>query len=118
MSKILPRREALKRLGLMVGAVVGLGSKPESWIQPASAAELPRLSPQDPMAQALNYHEDATTVDPKQFPAYTPDQKCSSCGQLQGQDGDQWRPCALFPNALVNANGWCRAWTAANSGPD
>jgi len=25
-------------------------------------------------------------------------------------DGDEWRPCPLFPNQVVAAAGWCNAW--------
>ncbi|WP_187345556.1 high-potential iron-sulfur protein, partial [Photobacterium damselae] len=28
----------------------------------------------------------------------------------QAKDGDEWRPCAIFPDKLVNANGWCSAY--------
>jgi hypothetical protein len=118
MSKNWCRRDVLKRMGVIVGAAVGLGGGTETWIPTAHAADLPRVDPKEPMAQALAYHVDAATVDAKAFPSYAAGQKCSTCAQLQGQDGDEWRPCALFPNELVNANGWCRAWTAKDSGPD
>jgi len=29
---------------------------------------------------------------------------------VQGADGEQHRPCNIFPNKLVNADGWCSAW--------
>jgi hypothetical protein len=32
--------------------------------------------------------------------------------QLQGKEGDEWRPCNLFPGKLVNAHGWCKVWQA------
>jgi hypothetical protein len=78
---------------------------------------LPHLSPDDPMAKALAYHNDAASVDPSHFPSFRSEQKCSTCDQLQGQKGQAWRPCALFPDTLVNADGWCRAW-APKIGPD
>ncbi len=59
---------------------------------------------------ALNYTDDATRVDPKKFPTYQPGQTCSTCLQLQGTEGQPWRPCNLFPGMLVNANGWCKVW--------
>lgn len=37
-------------------------------------------------------------------------QKCSNCLFIQGEDGAEWRPCPLFQNKLVKANGWCNAW--------
>ncbi|MDP2532896.1 high-potential iron-sulfur protein [Photobacterium damselae subsp. piscicida] len=35
---------------------------------------------------------------------------CANCALIQGKDGDEWRPCAIFPDKLVNANGWCSAY--------
>jgi len=35
---------------------------------------------------------------------------CSNCALIQGNDGDEWRPCQIFPGKLVNANGWCSVW--------
>ena len=64
----------------------------------ASAQE--KLSTDDQMAKALQYvHE--STVDGSH---------CSNCMYIQGEDGAEWRPCALFPGKTVNAKGWCTAW--------
>jgi len=113
MSDSLSRRAALKRLGLLFGAV-GVAGTMEARSAPAAAAELPHLAQQDPTAQALGYHDDASTVDAKQFPTYKAGEKCATCLQLQGQTGQPWRPCNLFPGELVNANGWCRVWVPKN----
>jgi hypothetical protein len=115
MSDDLSRRDALRRLGLLLGAVAAPGGAIVS--RPVKAAELPHLTTQDPTARALAYHDDAKTVDPREFPSYKAGQKCSTCQQIQGQKGQHWRPCTLFPDALVNADGWCRAWTPGG-GPD
>ncbi len=109
MSDPLSRRDALKKLALLLGAA-GVADA----YAPARAAELPHLSPDDPNAVALAYHLDASTVDPKQFPTYRRGQSCDSCLQLQGKEGDPWRPCNLFPGQLVNAKGWCRVWVPKN----
>ena len=79
---------------------------------PAAKAALPKLDVNDPTAKALLYVEDAAKVDRKNPLAarYTPDQKCSSCSQLQGKAGDAYRPCAIFPGKLVAAKGWCSVW--------
>ncbi|WP_087017818.1 high-potential iron-sulfur protein [Thaumasiovibrio subtropicus] len=37
---------------------------------------------------------------------------CANCALIQGSDGDEWRPCAIFPGKLVSAEGWCSAWVA------
>jgi len=99
------RRDAIKQLVLLCGAAGAMRAAGT-----AQAADLPHLVPTDPTAQALSYHEDAKTVDPKQFPTYQAGQMCSTCLQLQGNAGDQWRPCNIFAGKLVNANGWCKVW--------
>lgn len=59
-----------------------------------------QLSADDATAKALNYKPEST-VDGA---------KCSNCMYVQGSDGEQYRPCNIFPGKLVNANGWCSAW--------
>jgi len=29
---------------------------------------------------------------------------------IQGEDGAEWRPCAIFPGKVVAAKGYCSAW--------
>lgn len=105
MSEPFSRREALKGLALLVGAAGALRATPES-----RAADLVHLSPTDPAAVALGYHESAKKVDPKEFPTYQPGQSCDTCLQLTGTAGQPWRPCNLFPGKLVSADGWCKVW--------
>jgi len=107
MSEPISRRDALKKLALLAGAAVAVeGSRPAR----AADASLPHLKPSDPTAVALNYTDDAAKVDPKKFTTYVLGQKCDSCLQLQGPQGQPWRPCNLFPGMLVDVNGWCRFW--------
>ena len=105
MSEPFSRREVLKGFTLLVGAAGALRATPES-----RAAEAVHLSPTDPAAVALGYHESVKTVNPKDFPTFQPGQSCSNCLQLQGAAGEAWRPCALFPGKLVSADGWCKVW--------
>ena len=98
------RRDALKRFVLMCGAASTLPAIA------ARAAELPHLSPDDPTAKALGYHEQAKTVDAKKYPTYAAGQMCSTCLQLQGTAGEPYRPCNIFAGRTVNANGWCQVW--------
>lgn len=105
------RREALKRLGLMLGAVGMGGGVLTLPMQKARSAEMAHLSTDDVTAKALAYTENAATVDAAQNPSYRSGQKCSTCEQLQGKSGQAWRPCNLFADKLVSSNGWCRAWT-------
>jgi len=82
--------------------------------QTAQAQDLPQLELDDAMAQALVYVHDAANVDTSNPLAarYMPGQTCANCVQIQGDDGAEWRPCALFPGKAVNAAGWCSVWAA------
>ena len=76
------------------------------------ADELPRVSEDDPVAKALFYVHSVADVDASN-PAtsrYEPGQTCANCVQIQGPEGDQWRPCGLFPGKSVNVDGWCNVW--------
>lgn len=76
----------------------------------AVAQDLPHLPTDDPMAGAMKYTHDASTVDPATRNNPAADQNCANCALVQGNDGDEWRPCQIFPGKAVNANGWCSVW--------
>lgn len=76
------------------------------------AAEFPHLTEDDPMAQSMKYTHDASSVDPASRTNPAADQTCANCALVQGNDGDAWRPCQIFPGKAVNANGWCSVWAA------
>ncbi|MDX1515346.1 MAG: high-potential iron-sulfur protein [Woeseiaceae bacterium] len=76
----------------------------------AVAQDMPKLALDDPMAQAMKYVHDAGEVDPAARANPAPEQNCANCALIQGNDGDEWRPCQIFPGKLVNANGWCSVW--------
>jgi hypothetical protein len=64
----------------------------------ASAQE--KLELDNPGAKALQYvHKSAVEGA-----------MCSNCSYIQGEDGQQWLPCALFPGKAVNSQGWCAAF--------
>ena len=73
-------------------------------------AEAVRLEESDPIAVALGYKHDASTVDAKKFASYAAGRNCAGCGQFQGKGSDQWGVCAAVGSKLVNAKGWCAAW--------
>lgn len=77
----------------------------------AFAEDLPHVTDDDPMAKALKYVADATTVE-RPDKAGTPgdQQTCANCQFLVGDDGE-WRACQLFPGKSVHINGWCINWT-------
>ena len=73
---------------------------------PASAADLPLLTPDDPTAKALKYSADASkSTDAK------PGSKCATCTLYQGAAGSAQGGCLLFPGKAVKATGWCSSWT-------
>ena len=76
----------------------------------ARAQDLPRIEESDPVAQSLKYTHDASTVDPATMANPAADQTCVNCALIQGADGDEWRPCQIFPGKSVNAAGWCSVW--------
>ena len=78
----------------------------------AVAQDLPQVDLDSAAAQALKYTHDASTVDAADRMDPAPEQTCANCLYIQGDDGDDWRPCALFPNQLVASAGWCSAWKA------
>ena len=73
-------------------------------------AQLPRLSEQDPQAQALGYGEDAARVDRRRYPKYAPGQDCAGC-DLYTRPAEAWAVCTLFPRRVVAGKGWCDAFT-------
>jgi len=76
----------------------------------AVADDLPHLSEDDPMAKSMKYTHDSSSVDPAARTNPAADQHCGNCALVQGNDGDAWRPCQIFPGKAVNANGWCSVW--------
>ena len=92
---------------LTAGAAAGYLVHPGS---EAQADDLPKITADDPVGIALKYTHDASGVDPALRTQPAADQSCVNCAQLQGNEGDEWRPCAIFAGKLVNANGWCSVW--------
>ena len=103
MTKIARRRF----MQLTAGAAAGCLVYPASEVQ---AEDLPQITEDDPVGMALKYTHDASSVDPALRTQPAADQSCANCAQLQGDEGDEWRPCAIFAGKLVNANGWCSVW--------
>ena len=73
------------------------------------AQDLPLISPTDPLAIGLQYVYDALSSN---SPTYQAGQNCDNCLQIQGNEGDAFRPCAIIPGKSVNSKGWCTAWVA------
>jgi hypothetical protein len=100
----IPRRKFIQ---LSAVAAVGCLAQPG---REARAADLPHVSEDDPMAQAMKYTHDASTVDAGAQTNPAANQSCANCALVQGADGDAWRPCQIFPGKAVAAAGWCSVW--------
>lgn len=76
----------------------------------AAEPEAQPLSEDDPVAVALGYRHDATTVDVARFPTYLSGRNCAGCQLYQAGADTPWAKCAVVPGKLVAARGWCSAW--------
>ena len=79
----------------------------------AVAAGPPELKESDPIAIALGYKKDATSVDtttyPKRAGATGATQFCNNCALYSvGENG--LGGCTAIPGKLVAGAGWCNAW--------
>ena len=104
MSKI-ARRQFIQ---LSAVAAAGYLIRPGSQ---ARAEDLPKLTSDDAMGQAMKYTDDSSSVDPASRANPAPDQMCANCALIQGDEAAEWRPCSIFPGKLVNNKGWCSVWT-------
>ena len=100
------------RRTVIKGALAGLAALPAAGLvrEAAAQADLAKLEESDPQAKALGYLHDASKVDAAANPMFKEGSRCGNCLQLQGKEGDEWRPCNIFPGKLVNVNGWCKVW--------
>lgn len=102
------------RRTVLINALAGLAALPAAGLIREAAAQgsPPHLDEKDPLAVAVGYVHDANKAEAAKVPQYKPGSLCSNCLQLTGKEGDEWRPCNIFPGKLVNANGWCKVWVA------
>jgi High potential iron-sulfur protein len=94
------RRQLLRNVAL--GTLLPLAATPF----PATAADLPLLTPDDPTAKALKYTSDAS-----KSPDAKPGSKCATCALYQGAPGSSQGGCLLYPGKAVKSTGWCSSWT-------
>ena len=83
-TKEIPLSKIARRKFLQLSAVAAAGC----FVQPgreAQACDLPQLSEDDPMAQAMKYTHDASTVDPATRNNPAADQTCANCALVQGE---------------------------------
>jgi hypothetical protein len=109
-DKLINRRNFLK-LGVKAsGGAIALSAIP---IHLAAADE---VAEDEPLAQAMGYVVDASTVDTAKFPKRAGEegakQFCNNCALYAGTVEDKLAPCSIFQNRLVEGAGWCNAWVA------
>lgn len=105
-DKLNTRRYFLK--GMACGVIAPLASGALlSRTATVIAADNPHLEESDPTAQQLSYTHDASQV---QHSKYESGQQCDNCRYFQGDKGDEWAPCTLFPGKSVHGPGWCSAY--------
>jgi High potential iron-sulfur protein len=95
-----------RRFVAVVSALIGGVSVCSLLPRKAEADELPHLSPNDPLAKALTYTEDASTTT---VATHAPGSACANCNFFQGGSG-AFGACQLFPGKTVNAKGWCAGY--------
>jgi High potential iron-sulfur protein len=100
------------RRTLLKNALVGLAALPAPGLIREATAQgaPPHVDEKEALAVSLAYVHDVKKVDPSKTPEFKPGSHCANCMQLTGKEGDEWRPCNIFPGKLVNANGWCKVW--------
>lgn len=96
------------RRSFLRGSLLGAGAVVLSGLLPAGklrAADAPKVSEDDPVAQSLKYVHDATKSE-------RPDdsQLCNNCQYFKGDASAEWAPCDIFPGKQVAGAGWCNVW--------
>jgi len=100
----------LNRRGFVKVSTGVLASIPVFVTNSSSAQDLPVIAVDDPLAEALAYVEDSTTVNKERFPNHTEEQLCSSCSFYTGEADAEFGPCSIFPGKSVATSGWCSVW--------
>lgn len=111
------RRTFLKSAALAVATVPAASFLMQACTKKDGGGELPAgqvaLSESDPVAVALGYKADGSTVDGTKFPRKaTPEganMTCANCAQYTALNGG-WGKCNIFAQGAVAAKGWCNSW--------
>jgi hypothetical protein len=70
----------------------------------------PMVSESDPIAAALGYKANASSVDKAKYPQYVAGASCSNCALYLGAAGAASGPCPLYAGKAVSAHGWCSSY--------
>ena len=90
MSKIARRQFMQLSAVAAAGLVVSPGRE-------AKAQDMPQIEESDPVAQSLKYTHDASSVDPASRANPAPEQDCSNCALIQGDEGAGMASLPDFP---------------------
>jgi len=93
-----------RRRALMKGAAAALALL----AAPKGLARPPLLTRAEPDAVALEFVDDAATLDATGQPLYQAGSRCAGCFFFQGDAGDETAPCTVFAGWRVPRSGWCR----------
>ena len=94
--KRMTRRQALGvSVALTASPLLAFGNR-------LTAAEVPKVDPDEPQAKALSYVHQSPLAE----------RNCANCRLYTGSADTAWGPCAIFPGKQVAAAGWCSAWVA------
>jgi hypothetical protein len=109
-EKTIDRRGFLK-LGFKAGGgALALSAIPITLLGDDEVAE------DEPLAQAMGYVKDASSVDTAKFPKRAGEagasQFCNNCALYAGEADAELAPCSIFQNRPVRGLGWCNAWVA------
>ena len=69
-------------------------------LRQAQAADMPKLSPDDPTAKSLMYTHQSADAN----------KLCSGCQFYTGVTDAEWGACVIFQKKLVSAGGVCNSW--------
>ena len=110
-SKQLINRRNFLKLGMTAG-----GSAIALTAIPITLVAADEVTEDEPLAQAMGYSADASTVDTAKFPKRAGEagaqQFCNNCALFAGEADAETAPCSIFQNRLVRGAGWCNAWVA------
>ena len=92
-------------------ATAGMAAAPLGGVCLARLAQAQeKVEEDDELAQQLGYKQDASEVDPNEWPDYQEGHVCANCQLYHGEEGAEWGPCDIFGGRLVHAKGWCMSW--------
>ena len=110
------RRKTLNRRNFLKLGVTAGGSALALSAIPVRLVASDEVTEDEPLAQAMGYVKDASTVDTAKFPKRAGDegakQFCYNCALFAGEADAETAPCSIFQNRLVRGQGWCNAWVA------